>query len=629
MWHKRLLWQLFPCFLFVSFLALIAVTWYATASTGDFYREQTAKDLEARARLVEVALRDDLLTAIKAYREAKEKEKEKPLDAPADVWDFVSGSGELKDAVEAVDEVCKDRGKRSRTRITVILFDGTVIGESQSDPADLENHADRPEIRAALDGTIGQSIRSSPSLKKPMMYVGVPVTENDGTPVAVIRTAMDLAYIGYELGSIYGRIIVGGLIVAGIAAILSLIISRRIARPLEELKAGAERFAQGDLSVRLPLSDTEELGGVAESLNRMAQQLDDQFRTITEQRNEVEAILSSMVEGVLAVDTSERIISMNQAAARLLGVDPAEVEDRVIQEVVRHPALQEVVAKALAAEAIVEREIILHGHEDRYLQAHGSALCDSQGNRMGALVVLYDITRIRRLENLRREFVANVSHELRTPITSIKGFVETLQDGAMEAPEDRNRFLGIIGKQADRLNAIMEDLPLLAGLEQGRDKAVIMEDEGELGEVLQSAIQSCSPNATKRSINLALDCDPNIKTRMNSALLEQAIVNLIDNAIKYSNPETQVDVLGHRDGGEIIISVRDSGCGIDSKDQPRIFERFYRVDKARSRKLGGTGLGLAIVKHIAHVHGGWVGVESKLGEGSTFSIHIPAHAPES
>ena len=360
-------------------------------------------------------------------------------------------------------------------------------------------------------------------------------------------------------------------------------------------------------------------------MNLMAGQLDDRIRTALRQRNELEAVLSSMVEGVLAVDTDERIIRINRAAANLIGVDPPDVPGRSVLEVVRNSDLQRFITWTLASAEPVESEIVIYQDESEVsLQAHGTALRGtSEHENIGALIVLNDLTLLRRLEGVRRDFVANVSHELRTPITSIKGFVETLQDGALESPQDARRFLDIISRQADRLNAIVEDLLSLSRIEgetQGADIAV--ERTGIKG-LLRSAIQSCEVKASEKDITLELRCDDGINAQVNAQLVEQAVINLIDNAIKYSDAGDVVNVRCARTDLEVVISVEDHGTGIAPEHLPRLFERFYRVDKARSRKLGGTGLGLAIVKHIAQVHEGHARVESTLGKGSTFSIHLP------
>ncbi|MEA3386715.1 MAG: ATP-binding protein, partial [Thermodesulfobacteriota bacterium] len=290
---------------------------------------------------------------------------------------------------------------------------------------------------------------------------------------------------------------------------------------------------------------------------------------------------------------------------------------------VRNTVLQEFVKNALSSQKAVEKDIVLSTDSEQFLNGHGTLLRDAEGNQIGALIVLNDVTRLLKLEKIRREFVANVSHEIKTPITAIKGFVETLRDGALENPEDAERFLEIIGKHVDRLEAIIEDLLSLSRIEQETGREEVVLDEGRLKDLIETAIQVCKAGAMAKKIEIELSCAEDMLAKIDPPLLEQAIVNLIDNAIKYSNDGGAVRVEALQRENEIIISVHDQGCGIEKKHLPRIFERFYRVDKARSRQMGGTGLGLAIVKHIAQTHGGRVAVESIPGKGSTFSIHLP------
>jgi len=299
------------------------------------------------------------------------------------------------------------------------------------------------------------------------------------------------------------------------------------------------------------------------------------------------------------------------------------VEGKLIQELIRNPDLHRFIRNTLTAEEPVEGDITLHKPEDRFLQAHGTPLRGAKGERIGSVIVLNDVTRIRRLEDLRREFVANVSHELKTPITSIKGFVETLQEGALSDSEDARRFLGIIAKHTDRLNAIIEDLLSLSRLEQNGDKNRIPLEESSIKNTIQSVLEFCADKAAEKNIRIHSHCDERITAKINPPLLEQALVNLIDNAIKFSEPDTDIHIEVGESEEQIRIDVRDQGCGIEKEHLSRIFERFYRVDKARSRKLGGTGLGLSIVKHIAKVHGGQVTVESTPRQGSTFSLLLP------
>ena len=279
---------------------------------------------------------------------------------------------------------------------------------------------------------------------------------------------------------------------------------------------------------------------------------------------------------------------------------------------------------ARTSDEAVEDDLLLRGEEERVLQIRGAALRDVRGRSIGAVIVLHDITNYRHLENVRRDFVANVSHELKTPIASIKGFVETLLDGASQNPQDAERFLRIVAKQADRLNPIIEDLLSLSKIEQSKEETSLPLSTGNIKAVLDAAVYDCQTTAAERNIRVAIACDEAVVADINAHLLEQAVVNLLDNAIKYSEPGDEVLVEVQTTPSEVQIIVADHGCGIDNDHLPRLFERFYRVDKARSRKFGGTGLGLAIVKHIVLAHGGKVTVESTPGEGSTFTIHLPA-----
>jgi two-component system phosphate regulon sensor histidine kinase PhoR len=404
---------------------------------------------------------------------------------------------------------------------------------------------------------------------------------------------------------------------------LRLFTLRRISHPLAEMRRSAERFAAGDFSHRLPVPDTAELGSLAMTLNHMAAQLAAQINVVTKQRNEQEAILTSMQEGVLALDPHNRLISVNRAAEALLGVTAVQARGRTMQEVVRNVALQHLLAEAMPRLTPTTAEIVLRGEEERVLQATATPLRDAAERDIGMLVVLNDVTQIRHLENIRRDFVANVSHELKTPITSIKGFVETLRDGALDDRALAERFLGIVARHADRLHAIIEDLLSLSRLEQGTESYDIPRTEAVMTDVFAAAMLDCAATAAARQVTIAPSCPPALRAWVNAPLLEQALVNLLENAITYSNAGSTVWLTACQAGETLSIAVRDQGVGIPPEHLSRIFERFYRVDKARSREHGGTGLGLAIVKHIAQVHGGQVAVTSTVGQGSTFTVRLP------
>lgn len=424
--------------------------------------------------------------------------------------------------------------------------------------------------------------------------------------------------------------LVTGIVIALTSLAIALLVgwraARTIAQSLERLRRGANRYLRGDLTQKLPSSEIDEISALADTIHRMAVDTEGQLRDLLRQRNEREAVLVSMVEGVLAVDVDQHVINLNGAGAALIGVERDRAIGRSLPELVRNSALQRLISDVLATQhaAADELELATADGDRRTVHAQGSVLHDAQEQPMGALVVLHDVTRIKRLENVRRDFVANVSHELKTPVTSIQGFVETLLDGAMHQPEDAERFLRIVASQAERLGAIIEDLLTLSRVEQEEKQIEIGLETGRLNEVLGSAIQACRHKAEEKQIRLELTCEDGLEVRRNRVLLEQAVTNLIDNAIKYSPDGAQVLIEGLRESADVLIRVQDRGCGIPREHLPRIFERFYRVDKARSRELGGTGLGLAIVKHIVQAHGGRTTVKSATGEGSTFFIRLPA-----
>jgi two-component system phosphate regulon sensor histidine kinase PhoR len=389
------------------------------------------------------------------------------------------------------------------------------------------------------------------------------------------------------------------------------------------MKKGAEQFAVGDLSHRLLETNLEEMDGLADALNQMAAQLDDRIKTIMEQRNELEAVLSSMQEGVIAFDVDERIININQAAARIFQCEPADLLNRTVQEAIRNPEVQRFIRDALYTSENLESDITLYQEDERIIHAHSTSLFDSGGTSTGILVVLNDVTQLRQLENMRRDFAANVSHEIKTPLTAIKGFVETLHHNTVDSPEESQRFLDIITKHVDRLTAIIDDLMKLSRIEQQDEKQEIILKTEPIKRVIQRAIQTCQEKTKAKKINIDLECEEDISAKIDATMIEQAVFNLLDNAINYSHEQSVVKVSAYEKDKEIIINVQDHGIGISKEHLSRLFERFYRVDKARSRSLGGTGLGLAIVKHIAQAHGGRVSVESTPGQSSIFSLHLP------
>jgi len=586
---KRIFWQLFPSYLLITFTALLTVGGYASNSLREFYYDRTAEDLKARAWMIE--------------RQVARKN-----------FSFNPSS---------LNSLSRDLGIKTKTRITIIDLSGQVLGDSDEEPSRMDNHADRPEFITALQGETGMAVRFSNTLEEQMMYLAVPIIREDKLS-GVARISIPITFIEQALRTIEFKIGGVGLAVALLAAGISLIISRRISHPLEQMKHSAESIARGDWKKPLSVnSDSVEISALSNALNQMALQLEDRIKTITNQSNESEAVLSSMVEGVLAVDAAENIIRLNKAAGKLLEIKPDSAEGRPIHEVVRNSLLREFIERTLSGIENVETDLTIGNQNEIFLQAHGAVLKDMQEKSIGAVIVLNDVTRLRRLETVRKDFVANVSHELKTPITLIKGFVETLQQGALEKREEAERFLNIMSKQVERLNAIIEDLLSLSRLEQDSEKSAISMEKTKVIQILESAIRDCESKLLEKKISIQLNCSNELEVFANSPLLNQAVLNLVDNALKYSEQGEKITVEAFVTGTEIVIEVQDWGCGIGSEHLPRLFERFYRIDQARSRQMGGTGLGLAIVKHIVQEHGGSVSVNSTLGKGSRFSIHLP------
>jgi two-component system phosphate regulon sensor histidine kinase PhoR len=584
---KRLFWQVFPPLLIVAAVSVAAASWYAAEYLRRFTLDQKAGDLAAAARLVEPGV-----------------------------------AAALRLEPQAAQATCRALGRRAGLRLTVVLPSGRVLCDSEEDPAAMENHADRPEVKDALAGRNGRSARFSTTLGKPALYVAVPLRQGD-VNVGALRLSVPIAAVDEALQTIRWRLLGAAVVILLLGAAASYAISRRIVRPIEDLKEGADRFARGELGARLVAPRVVEIAALAEAMNGMARQLSERIATVQEQRNALESVLEGLVEGVVAVDAARRILLLNHAAAAVLGVDPAEAPGSSVEELRHNLALQAFILRALGSADAVEEEIAAGERGALLIRARGAPLRDAVGAKVGVLIVLNDVTQLHRLERVRRDFVANVSHELKTPVTSIAGFVETLLEGAIDDRTAATRFLEIIRRQAERLNAIVGDLLSLARLEQEAGADVAALEQTHLCGLLSDAVEATRDRAAKKGIALELACPADCAFAAQPLRLSQAVVNLIDNAVAYSEPGSRVLVRGAVEAAAVSIQVRDWGIGIPRESLPRLFERFYRVDRSRSRSLGGTGLGLAIVKHVVQAHGGTVSVESELGKGSTFTITIP------
>jgi two-component system phosphate regulon sensor histidine kinase PhoR len=401
----------------------------------------------------------------------------------------------------------------------------------------------------------------------------------------------------------------------------SYFISRYICRPLEEIRKGAEDFASGNLNQQISVSGSEEMEALADSLNRMAKELKKRIEKISLQKSEQEAMFLSMKEGVLAINSSEQIIRVNRATLDFFNIDeqPVNLKRRPVYEIIRNADMLEFIRKSLNTDGHLEEEITVLGEKEMVLLVNADPLYNAEKKKIGTLIVMNDITRVKEWDKMRQEFVANVSHELKTPITSIKGYVETLLGGDVKDAATQERFLRIIAKHSERLNAIISDLLQLAKLDKAKE---INLEEKNLLPILETAVQNCTAEARGKDIKIEISCGADLKAKVNESLLERAIINLLENALRYSDTK-RILAYAEKKGENILIGVKDWGVGIAKEHHERLFERFYRVDKGRSRESGGTGLGLSIVKHIALAHNGRAKVESEIGKGSNFVIELP------
>lgn len=524
----------------------------------------------------------------------------------------------------SLQDYCLRTAAGTRFRITVIDSDGTVLGDSRADPATMENHAQRPEVRSALRGEPAVEIRLSETIGLRMAYAAVPVPGAE-LPRRVLRLALDAPSLSSQVLPFYYSAFLAALLLVAAAGLASLQFGKRLMRPVSALLDAGKAWSSGNLRFRMAKSGEPELDRLAEAMNAMSSELESRITGMEAKRRELTALLNGMSEAVLAADAGLQLIIANPKARELFSIPENFTGDSAAHSLLAlsgQPALEALAIGCLESRTSIEEEFILYGDKTLTFTASASPVLWDD-NPAGVVIVLNDISRLKRLETIRRDFVANVSHELRTPITLIKGFTETLEGGALENPQDARRFLGIIRRNTDRMSSLIEDLLMLARLETP-NRGTLELEESFVIKILNDAVESIRDKAQSRGMRLLISCPEDLTVKVNHGLLEQALINLLDNAVKYS-PSGSAVYLGAKTGEDgTVIYVRDEGIGIPSRDASRLFERFYRVDRARSRDAGGTGLGLAIVKHIALAHGGDVSLQSVEGKGSTFSIMLPA-----
>ncbi|MCK6448561.1 MAG: cell wall metabolism sensor histidine kinase WalK [Planctomycetes bacterium] len=513
-------------------------------------------------------------------------------------------------------------GRAVGARLTVIGLDGVVLADSDEEPERMENHGARAEVASARESGAGSDERRSATTGARTRYHARAVRSN-GELVGFVRAALGVAEIDAKLAEARATVAWGAALAALIGLFIAWPLASRTTRPLAQLSDAAHAIARGDHDHPLPPEGDDELGELARSFRTMNSELERRVAALAADRNKVLAILASMVEGVVAVDGEDRVVHMNAAAARILRTDAERSFGRRVWETTRVLEVPRILEAARRSNHECRAEVKLgESNAAVFVELFASPLSGATGENVGAVVVLHDVTELRRLEGVRRDFVANVSHELKTPLTAIRGFIETVLDDEAMPRETERRFLGRIRDQAGRLTALVQDLLTLARIEAQEQRAELL--ELDLARSVRETAERFAPIAEQKQIRLDLELgDRPATVRADEEGLRQLVGNLLDNALKYTPATGSVGVRIVTEEEDVRLDVTDTGIGIEPRDQERIFERFYRVDKARSRELGGTGLGLAIVKHLALSYGGTISLESVPGRGSTFRVRLP------
>ena len=524
----------------------------------------------------------------------------------------------LADPKTNLESWAEQLGADSGVRITLIRRDGVVLADSSVEPEhvrDMQNHRNRPEVRAAFASGRGTNVRKSATTGNTYVYVARTLS-GPGGDVMILRLAEPLE----QLDALKTRLAAAmglAILAAGIAILFtSLWLDRRLFEPVSRLIGGAQDLARGRVS-RVAVPDEEELAALALALNRLAATSEQQLDAISRERDNLQEILASMSEGVLVVDRDGRAQMINPAFYQLFDL-VGDFTGRPALEIIRHPGFARLIEDTLRKRQTQSSQIVLPSPERRTLLLTSAVL---SGGERGAVVAARDTTELTRVADMRRDFVANVSHELKTPLAAIRGYAETLRDGALDEPPTARRFTERILSQCRRLQELLDDLLILSRLE-GMDAALDREPV-DLDAVARRAVELLTPAAREKRVEIELQEEDVPAVQGDAGNLERLLLNLLDNAIKYNRPDGKITVRVGRCGADALLEVSDTGIGIPSESIPRIFERFYRVDKGRAREEGGTGLGLAIVKHIAQAHGGQVDVESRMGRGATFRVRLP------
>ncbi|SCX87913.1 two-component system histidine kinase PnpS [Alkaliphilus peptidifermentans] len=524
---------------------------------------------------------------------------------------------------EDLQTIAIEYGQRINLRITFIDYRGEVLADTLIDPDSVENHYDRPEITTAYEGEIGKAVRYSTTINEEMLYIALPV-DFDTLELKVIRLAVNLQQIKEINQKLYNYI--GVSILFGFFASLTLAYRyiRKIMEPIYEMTEVSKKIAEGDLRRRVDVSSDDEIGLLANNFNNMADRLKTMIDKLSDNNTKFKALLTSIINPIIAVDNMHHIILINPAAEKLFEVKAEDAMGKHIIEIIRNSTLEDRIKDIFENHQETQMEINIQDPEERILKIYTNLIkLENDPTRViGIVTLLEDVTEMRKLEKMRSDFVANVSHELKTPLTSISGFVETLKSGTIEDEDTKMRFLDIIDIETERLTRLIDDILTLSEIENNSTKSI--RSETYTTEAINEVTEIMRPIADGKKIDIITEVEGNLPIIYgNRDWFKQMLINLLDNAIKYTPQGGRVQINAYQKYNHVVIVVKDSGLGIPKNELPRLFERFYRVDKARSKKVIGTGLGLAIVKHIVLAFNGRIKVNSEVGKGTEFTIIIP------
>ncbi|MFD0958336.1 two-component system histidine kinase PnpS [Paenibacillus chungangensis] len=507
-------------------------------------------------------------------------------------------------------------------RVTFIRNDGVVIGDSDFDARMMDNHYEREEVQGAIKNGVGRSIRKSDTINQSMMYVAVPIQQIPTEKPYIIRLAIHLDEVDRSVGQVTMVLVGGLLILFVVAALISYRIALSMTRPLEQITKVAKRIKNMDYRARVKVMKQDEIGELGTAINAMADSLQVQMGRIKQNENQLQSVLANMINGVVMIDANGKILLMNRRAEEVLGFSARELVGRHYSDAKQQYELSQIIKEAFQTRQHLKEEVTFYYPEERLLELNLVPISQAGQEFNGILLVLQDVSAIRRLERMRSEFVANVSHELKTPIAAVKGFAETLLGGAVKDEETASSFLKIIYDESERLNRLIGDILELSKIESRR--VPLLFSPVELEGFVDKTLTLLEAEATRRGIQLHQKVESGLFVEADEDRLRQIIMNLLSNGINYATEGGRVSIDIHALNDDLIrMKISDTGIGIPKKDLPRIFERFYRVDKARSRSSGGTGLGLSIVKHLVELHKGTIAVESTVGVGTTFTIDLP------